>query len=68
MTPLITGSVPEQGQLVTVRQRRYVVTEVAKSTLPDRWLKVPADADWNSSEGILGTLCHQVVSFTRLQP
>ena len=37
---LITGSVPEQGQLVTVRQRRYVVTEVAKSTLPDRPLKV----------------------------
>ena len=27
---------PEQGQLVTVRQRQYVVTEVAKSTLPDR--------------------------------
>ena len=31
---------PEQGQLVTVRQRRYVVTDVAKSTLPDRPLKV----------------------------
>jgi ERCC4-related helicase len=31
---------PEQGQLVTVRQRQYVVTEVAKSTLPDRPLKV----------------------------
>jgi hypothetical protein len=30
---------PEQGQLVTVRQRHYVVTEVAKSTLPDRPLK-----------------------------
>lgn len=27
MKPLITSSVPEQGQLVTVRQRRYVVTE-----------------------------------------
>ncbi len=40
MTPLITGSVPEQGQLVTVRQCRYVVTEVAKSTLPDRPLTV----------------------------
>jgi ERCC4-related helicase len=37
---LITSSVPEQGQLVTVRQRRYVVTEVAKSTLPERPLKV----------------------------
>jgi superfamily II DNA or RNA helicase len=31
---------PEQGQLVSVRQRRYVVTEVGKSTLPDRPLKV----------------------------
>ena len=30
---------PEQGQLVSVRQRRYVVTEVGKSTLPDRPLK-----------------------------
>src|SRR5437773_11936645 len=27
-------SPPEQGQLVNVRQRHYVVTEVAKSTLP----------------------------------
>src|SRR5215472_18182115 len=31
---------PEQGQLVSIRQRRYVVTEIAKSTLPDRPLKV----------------------------
>lgn len=30
---------PEQGQLVTVRQRRFVVTEVAKSTLPERPLR-----------------------------
>ena len=37
-----TRNPPEQGQLVTVRQRRYVVTEVAKSTLPDRPLKVRA--------------------------
>jgi SNF2 family DNA or RNA helicase len=37
---LSTLSTPEQGQLVTVRQRQYVVTEVAKSTLPDRPLKV----------------------------
>ena len=28
------ASPPEQGQLVSVRQRHYVVTEVAKSTLP----------------------------------
>ena len=40
---LITSSVPEQGELVTVQQRRYVVTEVAKSTLPDRPLKVSAN-------------------------
>jgi hypothetical protein len=27
-------SVPEQGHIVTVRQRRYVVTDVLPSTLP----------------------------------
>ncbi len=32
-------SVPEQGQLVDVRQRRYVVTEVEASTLPASPLK-----------------------------
>ena len=37
---VVTSNPPEQGQLVTVRQRRYVVTDVAKSTLPDRPLKV----------------------------
>ena len=37
---LIASLLPERGQLVTVRQRRYVVTEIAKSTLPDRPLKV----------------------------
>jgi len=30
---------PEQGQLVVVRQRRYVVSDVAQSTLPDRPLR-----------------------------
>src|SRR5437868_2490068 len=35
-------SPPEQGQLVNVRQRQYVVTEVAKSTLPASPLR-PAD-------------------------
>jgi len=30
---------PEQGQLVTVRQRHYVVNEVARSTLPEQLLK-----------------------------
>ena len=28
------GNIPEQGQIVTVRQRRYVVTDVLPSTLP----------------------------------
>ena len=37
---IVAHSPPEQGQLVTVRQRRYVVTDVAKSTLPDRLLKI----------------------------
>jgi hypothetical protein len=30
---------PEQGQLVSVRQRQFVVTEVAKSTLPSTPLR-----------------------------
>jgi superfamily II DNA or RNA helicase len=30
---------PEQGQLVNVRQRQWIVSEVAKSTLPDRPLQ-----------------------------
>ena len=34
-----TSRIPEQGQLVTVRQRHFVVTEVAKSTLPDKPLQ-----------------------------
>ncbi len=29
-----TISIPEQGQIVTVRQRRFVVTDIEKSTLP----------------------------------
>lgn len=33
-TDTITNDIPEQGQLVEVRQRRYVVTDVARSTLP----------------------------------
>jgi hypothetical protein len=37
---VVVSSPPEQGQLVTVRQRRYVVTDVAKSTLPERPLRV----------------------------
>ena len=36
LAPMATTSpqLPEQGQLVDVRQRRYVVTEVEASTLP----------------------------------
>ncbi len=37
-------SPPEQGQLVNVRQRHYVVTEVAKSSLPASPLR-PCDND-----------------------
>ena len=37
------SSPPEQGQLVTVRQRQYVVTEVAKSTLPENPLRPSAN-------------------------
>ncbi len=41
MMPLtVTTALPEQGQLVEVRQRRYVVTEVQQSTLPPDHLKV----------------------------
>lgn len=37
----VTGAIrPEQGQLVLVRQRHFVVTDVAKSTLPEK----PLDA------------------------
>ncbi len=35
----VSNLAPEQGQLVTVRQRRFVVTDVAKSALPDRPLR-----------------------------
>ena len=36
---VVASSPPEQGQLVTVRQRHYVVADVAKSTLPGRPLR-----------------------------
>ena len=38
-----TNSVPEQGQLVTVRQRRYVVTEIQQSSLPPSPLALSPD-------------------------
>ncbi|NUM49447.1 MAG: hypothetical protein HUU38_32505, partial [Anaerolineales bacterium] len=34
MTGSQLTSIPEQGQIVTVRQRRFVVAEVQKSSLP----------------------------------
>jgi hypothetical protein len=37
----ISGSIPEQGQLVSVRSRNWVVTEVLPSTLPADGLKAP---------------------------
>src|SRR5262245_25439147 len=37
----VAANLPEQGQLVDVRQRRYVVTEVEASTLPPSPLKSP---------------------------
>lgn len=35
-----TSAIPEQGQIVTVRQRRYVVVDVQPSTLPPQPLAV----------------------------
>ena len=45
MTDTLIRTVPEQGQIVTVRQRRYVVTDVQKSTLPPDPLAVSWDGD-----------------------
>jgi superfamily II DNA or RNA helicase len=44
MTSQPAISIPEQGQIVTVRQRRYVVADVLKSTLPIDPLAAPMDA------------------------
>jgi hypothetical protein len=43
MKRIIKTSIPEQGQIVTVRQRRYVVTNVQKSTLPPDQLSLSAN-------------------------
>ncbi|MEI8166657.1 MAG: DISARM system SNF2-like helicase DrmD, partial [Chloroflexales bacterium] len=40
MPALVGSSLPEHGQLVEVRQRRYVVTEVRQSTLPPDPLRI----------------------------
>jgi hypothetical protein len=42
MAVMLLSNPPEQGQLVNVRQRHYVVTEVAKSALPASSLR-PSD-------------------------
>src|SRR5437868_603872 len=39
MTVASAASAPEQGQLVNVRQRQWIVSEVAKSMLTDRPLQ-----------------------------
>lgn len=39
----VTSSPPEQGELVRVRERQYVVAEVVKSTLPTRPLEWTGD-------------------------
>ncbi len=44
---------PEQGQLVTVRQRRYVVTDVSESALPEGVVDVSA----NGREHLLTLSC-----------
>jgi hypothetical protein len=36
--------IPEQGQLVTVRQRRYVIVAVQQSSLPPSPLSLSPDA------------------------
>ena len=41
---MVTPPAPEQGQLVTVRQRRYVATDVAESALPDSALTPVAES------------------------
>lgn len=44
MTSQPTSLIPEQGQIVTVRQRRYVVTDVLKSSLPVNPLAAALDS------------------------
>lgn len=39
MIAALPGSTPEQGQLVSVRSRNWIVTEVAPSTLPPERLQ-----------------------------
>lgn len=46
---VVITSPPKQGQLVTVRQRHYVVTEVSKSSLPDKVLQLPGSATFSIS-------------------
>ncbi len=46
----VTLPLSEQGQLVDVRQRRYIVTEVEASTLPppawSSWERLPWHISW----------------------
>src|SRR5690606_19339799 len=43
MSSPVIQSIPEQGQLVEIRQRPFVVTEVTKSTLPSSPLDTNGD-------------------------
>ncbi len=50
------ASFPEQGQLVTVRQRRYVVNDVAESVLPESGLAAPSTIG-NGREHLITLSC-----------
>ena len=41
----VASTLPEQGQLVSVRQRHYVVTEIARGVLPNRPLSTDGTAE-----------------------
>src|SRR5678815_2118704 len=47
--PVATSVPPEHGQLVTVRQRQFVVTEVSKGILPQR----PLQANGNGEQHLV---------------
>ena len=44
MTVASPGSPPEQGQLISVRSRHWIVTEVIPSTLPPERLQASLEA------------------------
>jgi superfamily II DNA or RNA helicase len=52
----VVASAPEQGQLVTVRQRRYVVNDVAESALSESALTAPSP-NGNGREHLITLSC-----------